>query len=160
MTVRLPEQAAPPRSAEVFADLRLESDGHRAHLIGDGRSLVLHVDEPLRMASSLRRTSLPDAAGAATGARGLGRLATALDGVGVTVDVRGRDGVLLVRLGHGAGTRIGRLLTRSDAVRFGSARDLTGAVGDALPTSRILLATVVSIGITAVVVTARRARAR
>jgi hypothetical protein len=146
------------RTTEVFADLRMETGGHRAHLVGDGSSLVLHLDQPLAMAASLRRVSLPEAAGVAQQSRGLGRMATVLDTAGFTVDVRGPDGDLLVRLGRGQGSRLGRLLTGSRAVRFGSARELTGTLTDALPTGRILVGACAVVIATAAAIAVRRAR--
>ena len=160
MTLRPPAPGSPTaaRTTEVFADLRMETGGHRAHLVGDGRSLVLHVDEPLGMVTSLRRVALPEASGIAQQSRGLGRMATVLDTAGITVDVRGPDGDLLVRLGRGPGSRLGRLLTGSGSVRLGTARVLTGPVTDALPTGRILLGAGAAVIATAAAIAVRRAR--
>ena len=102
MTVRSPDRsvsAAQPLP-QVFADLRMEVDGQRVHLVGDGRSLVLHVAEPLHMVSVVRRTSLPAAAAGSSALRGLGRAADALRTAELRIDVRGPEGVLLLRLGE------------------------------------------------------------
>lgn len=145
-------------SPQVFADLRMEADGHRAHLVGDGRCLVLHLDEPMGMLSTIRRMSLPGTVSATTGTHGLGRVATALQAAGLTVDVQGPDGRLLLHLGGGRGTRIGRMVTGSDAVLFGSVPDLTRTVTDPLPIGRIVGAGLAAILITIAVLAARRAR--
>jgi len=160
MTPGPPEQGAgsAARTVEVFADLRVETGGHRAHLVGDGRSLVLHLDQPLAMAASLRRVAVPEAAGVAQQSRGLGRMATVLDTAGLTVDVRGPDGDLLVRLGRVPGSRLGRLLTGSGSVRFGTARALTGTLTDALPRGRVLLGAFAAVIVAAAAIAVRRAR--
>ncbi len=123
----------------VFADLRIETDGQRAHLVGDGRSLILHTDQPLRFWSSIDHAALPAGVGRVNGPRALGRVADALHDAGVTVDVTGPDGVL-VRLGDGAGSRLGKLVTGSSAVGFGSVRLLASTVTARMPVGRIAAA--------------------
>lgn len=162
MTVRPPDLVSSPLSAPlgVFADLRMEVDGHRAHLVGDGNSLVLHVDEPLRMVNTLRRSSLPSAADGVQGLHGLGHAATALRSADLTVDVRGPEGVLLLRLGERRGTRLGQLVTGSTAVRFGSVRGLLSTVTATLPVGRIIAGTLGAAVVAGVAVRIRRGRVR
>ena len=112
----------------VFADLRLETDGHRVHLVGDGQSLVVHTSDPRRLLRDVRRMSLPAQAAGLAGRTALGRAADGLRDVGIGVDVRGPDGVL-VRLGDGSDSRLGRVITGSSAVQFGKAGDLAAAAG-------------------------------
>ena len=118
----------PPESTlvSVFADLRLDTDGHRVHLVGDGHSLVLHSSDPRQLLSGLRQLSLPSEISGLRGRTAVGQAATALRDAGLRVDVRGPEGVLL-QLGRGAGSRVGRWVTGSSAVTFGSLRDLRAA---------------------------------
>ena len=78
------------------ADLRLDVDGQHLQLSGAGRHLVLHAD---------RAADLVTAAARARGPLGGRRLATALDELGLTLDVRDAGG-LVVRLGRDAGTGV------------------------------------------------------
>ena len=64
----------------------------------------------------------------------MGRAATALREAGLRVDVRGPDGVL-VQLGKGTESTLGRIVTGSSAVQFGTAIDLGTAAQ--LPVKRI-----------------------
>jgi len=118
----------------VFADLRLETDGHRVHLVGDGQSLVVHTSDPRRLLHDVRRMSLPATVTGLVGRTALGRTADGLREVGIRVDVRGPDGVL-VRLGAGPESRLGQVVTGSSAVEFGKIRDLSAAAG--IPAKRI-----------------------
>lgn len=74
------------------------------------------------------------------------------------MDVRGPGGDLLVRPGRVPGSRLGRLLTGSTSVRFGTARELTGTLADAVPTARILFGACTAVVVTAVAIAARRGR--
>lgn len=76
---------------EVEADLRLAVDGQPLRLAGAGRHLVLHVQD-------LRGLTRLGADPASVGAR---QLASALAGLGLTLDVVGPRGGLVV-LGHDA----------------------------------------------------------
>lgn len=135
----------------VFADLRFDTDGHRVHLVGDGTSLVLHSSDPRQLLSGLRQLSLPVQVSGASGRTAVGQAATALRDAGLRVDVRGPDGVLL-QLGDGAGSRVGRWVTGSSAVTFGSVRDLGAAAR--LPTRSI--AVIAGLGIVVVAALLRR----
>jgi len=143
----------PPLS--VLADLRIEMDGHRAHLVGEGQSLILHTDRPLRMWAAVNRASLPAWTGRLNGPRAVGRAATGLRSSGLSIDVRGPDGVL-VRLGDGVGSSVGRLLTGSSAVGFGSVRALSSTVTARIPVRRIALYAAAAIATVAVVAVLRR----
>jgi len=126
-------------SLSVSADLRLDVDGASAHLAGDGQSLILHSSDPMRLWSSVNRASLPAGISRVDGPRAVGRAADALSDNGLRVDVTGPHGVL-VRLGKGADSRAGRIVTGSRGVEFGSARALGATVRAEVPTGRIALA--------------------
>jgi hypothetical protein len=120
-TTPAPASEHAARSLSVSADLRMESDGQRVHLVGDGSSLVVHSSDPLRLWSSMTSSALPSGVGRVSGPRAAGRAANALREAGIRVDIAGPNGVL-VALGKGAGTPAGRALTGSSAVGFGSVR--------------------------------------
>ncbi len=146
MTVRAGSASSPAgqRAAlAVHADLRIDSDGQRAHLVGDGRSLVLHTDSPLRFWSTINHAALPSGVGRVNGPRALGQAAGLLADAGITVDVTGPDG-LLVRLGSGAESTLGRITTGSTAVVFGSARTLWSTLSAQVPLRRYGGATAVA----------------
>lgn len=151
--VVLPGNAGP----SVLADLRIDTDGQRMHLVGDGRSIVLHSSHPRRLASALRRLPLPAELRPVGGRLALGRAADTLRDNGLQLAVHGPDGVL-VRLGVGADSRFGRLLTGSRAVAFGSPRDLSVAVG--IPVRALSLAAITGLAITGSVLLTKRLRRR
>ena len=140
----------------VVADLRLETEGQRIQLVGDGQSLVLHTDHPFALFTAINRTSWPSTIGPSSGRRGVARAADTLHRVGLRVDVRGPSGVL-VSLGDGAGSRWGRLLTGSHAVALGPVREIAGSLGTGLPLGRITAASLTAV---AVAVAARAVRRR
>ncbi len=111
----------------VAADLRLDVDGVGATVTGNGSTLIVASDEPVKLWQAANSSALPDGVGRIGGPRAIGRLADALDRVGLQLEVVGPDGPL-VRLGArasaGASSRSARLLIGSDAVSFGSARAL------------------------------------
>jgi hypothetical protein len=147
----------PGQSLSVVADLRLETAGQRIQLVGDGQSLVLHTDHPFALFAAINRTARPSAIGPSSGRRGLGRAADALHRAGLRVDVRGPGGVL-VSLGHGAGSRWGRLLTGSRAVAVGPAREVAASLGAGLPLRRITTATITAAGVVVAALVVGRAR--
>lgn len=136
----------------VFADLRVETDGQRLHLVGDGRSLVLHSSHPRRLLSVLKGLPLPVGVTVGGGRRALGRLANILRDNGIAVSVSGPEGTV-VRLGDGARSVFGRLVTGSPAVSFGTPLDLAVAVG--LPVRALRLASVSGLVVAAVLVARR-----
>ena len=146
--------AAVPLS--VFADLRLETHGHRVHLVGDGQAIVVHTSDPRRLLRDVRHMSLPAPISGMAGPTGLGRAADLLRDVGIRVDVRGPEG-LLVRFGDGPESRFGRAVTGSSAVQFGKTRDLVAAAGLPIKGAALLMAAGISIG---AVLLARRRSAR
>ena len=60
------------------------------------------------------------------------------------MDVRGPQG-MIIRLGDGAGSRVGRMITGSRSVEFGSVRELTTALGGHVPLRAIAAAAVASL---------------
>jgi hypothetical protein len=102
----------------------------------------------------VRGLVLPVDTSAMTGRTAVGRAGTALQNAGLRVDVRGPDGVL-VRLGDGAESILGRVVTGSSAVQFGKIRDLSAAAR--LPVKPIagVLATAIAVG---AILLLRRAR--
>ena len=141
----------------VVADLRLETAGQRIQLVGDGQSLVLHTDNPIALFAAINRTAWPSAVGPSSGRRGIARAADTLHRAGLRVDVRGPGGVL-VSLGHGAGSRLGRVLTGSRAVAFGSVREVAGSLRTGLPLGRIVAASGAAILVATVLALRRRPR--
>lgn len=121
----------------MFADLRLEAEGQRVQVVGDGDSLIVHTSDPLRLWSSLTSSALPSAVGRVSGPRAAGRAADALRDVGLRVDLTGPSGVL-VSLGAGAGSTAGRLLTGSDSLGFGSVRAIRTTVTARIPVRRAI----------------------
>ena len=156
MSVAIPAGEANTAAAapfSVFADLRLETDGHRVHLVGDGQSLVIHTSDPRRLLREVRHLPLPAQISGAAGRTALGRAADGLRQVGIRVDVRAPDGVL-VRLGDGPGSRFGRIVTGSSAVEFGTFRDLTAAAG--IPATGIRVLVVAGISVVVALLLRRR----
>jgi len=136
VTTSAPASARAARSLSVLADLRMESDGQRVHVVGDGTSLVVHSSDPLRLWSALTSSALPSGVGRVNGPRAAGRAADALRDAGLRVDLTGPNGVL-VALGNGAGTAAGRALTGSNSVGFGSLRAVLSTVPAVTPTVKI-----------------------
>ena len=147
MIVQIPARTAStaaPGALSVFADLRVETDGHKAHLVGDGQSLVLHSSHPMKLWSALGQVSLPTGIRPASGRRAVGHAAAALQEYGLSVDVRGPQR-MIIRLGDGAGSRVGRLVTGSGSVELGSVRELTTALGGHVPLRAIAAAAVAAL---------------
>ena len=136
VTTSAPASARAARSLSVLADLRMESDGQRVHVVGDGTSLVVHSSDPLRLWSALTSSALPSGVGRVNGPRAAGRAADALRDAGLRVDLTGPNGVL-VALGNGAGTAAGRALTGSNSVGFGSLRAVLSTVPAVTPRVKI-----------------------
>jgi len=142
-TTPAPALAPAARSLSVFADLRMESDGQRVHVVGDGSGLIVHSSDPLRLWSAMTSSALPSGVGRVNGPRAAGRAANALRDAGLRVDLTGPDGVL-VALGSNAGTPAGRVLTGSNSVGFGSLRAVLSTVPAVIPTLKIAAAVVAS----------------
>lgn len=130
----------------VFADLRFETAGHRVHLVGHGTSLVLHSSDPRKLIKDVRDISRPAQMARLSGRTALGRAAEGLRKSGLRVDVRGPDGVL-VRLGDGPESRMGRWVTGSSAVEFGTVRDLTAAAGIPARRTAVLAIAGIALGV-------------
>ncbi len=101
-----------------------------ARVHGEEATLVVRTEEPSRLVSALR-------AAGATDVRGLGRGASFLAARDVALQVEGPGGTVL-RIGSGAASPLGRLLTGSSAVGIGSPRAVApiarGAVTDLVGT--------------------------
>jgi hypothetical protein len=141
----------------VVADLRLETAGQRVQLVGDGQSLIMHTDHPLALFTALRGTAWPTAASHRSGRAGVARAADTLHRAGLRVDVRGPGGVL-VSLGHGVGSRLGRVLTGSRAVAFGSVREVAASLSSGLPLGRIIATSCAAVSVAVAVLVVRRRR--
>jgi len=141
----------------VVADLRLETEGQRVQLVGDGQSLILHTDHPLALLAAVRHTSWPTAVSPMSGRASVARAADTLHRSGLRVDVRGPGGVL-VSLGDGAGSRFGRVVTGSRAVAFGSVREVAGSLRSGLPLGRIIAASCAAVAVVVAVLALRRRR--
>ncbi|BEP12407.1 hypothetical protein acdb102_07180 [Acidothermaceae bacterium B102] len=113
---------------EVRADLTLEVDGVVSTLTGSGRDLVLHSADPAGILEALSYAALPASVGRIDGPRALGRVADALQEQGLRIDLTGPDGVYL-RLGRGAQSRLGEVVTRSSFVQPGTVSAVRPLVG-------------------------------
>jgi hypothetical protein len=136
------------RSLSVSADLRIQSDGQRVHVVGDGTSLIVHSSDPLRLWSAMTSSAVPSGVGRVNGPRAAGRAANALRDAGLRVDITGPNGVL-VTLGSGAGTPAGRVLTGSDSVGFGSLRAVRSTIAARLSIRKLALATTATAAVVA-----------
>ena len=92
MTVAPHPGAQVGRRLRLEADLRVEVDGRRLHLTGDGRRLRLRVPGVAALARLARSVG---------GADGASRLAEQLDDAGLTLEVESDRG-LVARLGRDA----------------------------------------------------------
>lgn len=113
--------AGRPGTLTVDADLRMDLNGHPAHLTGSGQDLRIDTDVPAELWAEISRAELPAGLGRINGPRAIGRAATEMARHGVSVSIVGPTGEL-VRVGARVSSRLGRLTTGSTAVRFGSAR--------------------------------------
>ena len=103
----------------VLADLRIEVDGVTAHLTTVGDRLELRTERPFALLAGLPTTIGPTTArGGPT--RLAGQAAQLLADNGVGLDVITPRGVV-ARIGAGADSRLGRLVTGSPAIQPGSA---------------------------------------
>jgi hypothetical protein len=141
----------------VVADLRLETAGQRVQLVGDGQSLILHTDHPLALLAAVRHTSWPTAVSPMSGRASVARAADTLHRAGLRVDVRGPGGVL-VSLGNVAGSRLGRVLTGSRAVAFGSVHEVSASLSTGIPLVRVSAATCTAVAVAVAVFALRRRR--
>ncbi|MEO5831784.1 MAG: hypothetical protein ABJA16_01520 [Nakamurella sp.] len=109
------------------ADVRMVLNGHPAHLTGTGQDLRVTTDAPADLWTELTRAELPSGIGSVNGPRAIGRVADELDRQGISVAVVGPSGEL-VRIGARVSSRLGRIVTGSAAVTFGSARTVAPTV--------------------------------
>ncbi len=114
-------RSGPPSRLQVQADLRIDVDGVPARLTAEGDRLTLQSSRPERAWAAA-----PALVGRAAGPRWVGRAADVLADAGLTVDVVGPQGVV-VSLGDGVGSRLGRAVTGSSAVRPGAPAAVVGS---------------------------------
>ncbi|GAA2009630.1 hypothetical protein JL107_17310 [Nakamurella flavida] len=128
-----PANGLPPLA--VFADLRIEVDGVPAHLTSAGDRLELRTERPFALLAGLPATIGPASArGGPT--RLAGQAATLLAENGVGIDVVTSRG-LVARLGAGADSRVGRLVTGSCAVQPGSASAVGRLLAGSVPAGAV-----------------------
>ena len=111
----------------VTADLALSVDGHDARLTGSGADLTLDSTDPVALWRSAASVPWPVGITVSTGPRGLGGLGDALAEAGLHLDVTGPHG-RVAELGRGVDSTLGRSVTGSRLVRFGSPRTLAATV--------------------------------
>ncbi len=116
-----------PARLEVTADLALTVDGHQARLTGSGTDLRLTASDPVALWRSAAGVPWPVGVTVGSGPRALGGLASALTDAGLHLDVTGPRG-RVAELGRGVDSGLGRGLTGSRSVRFGSPRTLAATV--------------------------------
>ncbi len=138
----------------VDADLFIDVDGTPAHLRGAGSHLVLSSPHPERVWAAAVGSALPAGVGVVDGPRAVGRLADALAGAGLSLDVTGPHGSV-VRLGAGVSSALGRVSTGSAAVRPGPPLAVGAVV---LAPHRRVLAPALAVLAAVVLWWARRAR--
>ncbi|MET3805952.1 hypothetical protein ABIB25_002960 [Nakamurella sp. UYEF19] len=150
-----------PRSAElrIEADLRIDVDGQRASLVGQGQRLTFTTQDPGQLLASLRDTPLPAGLGAVQGVRAIGRLANALGAQGLEFHVAGPDGDL-VHLGAGAHSRWGRAVTGSSLIKVRSLRAVSSFALPAVRRSRFLVPSAAAVVVAAAGVVFARGRMR
>ncbi len=141
----------------VFADLRMETDGQKVHLVGDGRSLVLHASHPRELLWAARTTPRPVEVSAVNGRRALATFAAGLRQLGIGLDVRGPDGLLLQVGADAHPGAAGRFVTGSPDVALGRPGDLLTAAVVGLPVRRAAAA-LLGVAATAAVLVLRRRR--
>lgn len=113
----------------IGADLRFDIDGNHGTVVGDGRSVVVFSESPLRLLSALRQVELPSQLAGLKVRRAIGAGADYLSAAGMSVEVRGERGALLV-LGAGHDSKAGRWLTGSGSVELGSSVSLASVVAE------------------------------
>lgn len=111
----------------VLADLDLQVGTVHSTVRTEGDHVVLRTDSPQLMWSAISGAALPLGVGRMDGVRAIGRVADLLDESGVALDIVGPRGVL-VRFGRDADSRLGRVVTGSRSVGFGSPRALLSAL--------------------------------
>lgn len=112
---------------EVTADLALTVDGQQARLTGSGSDLRLTAADPVALWRSAASVPWPVGVTVGSGPRALGDLAGTLAGVGLHLEITGPRG-RVAELGRGVDSGLGRRLTGSRSVRFGSPGTLAATV--------------------------------
>ncbi len=151
------------RRLSVTADLRVEVGGSSATVTASGTGhVVVRADSPQTLWSELNRAALPSSVGRVSGPRAVGRMADLLRDNGLDVELEGPRGVL-VRLGTGVHSALGRSVTGSSAVQVVSVRSLrpiaTAALLQSLSARRSVIVAVAA-GLGAAVAVFRRVRRR
>jgi hypothetical protein len=151
---------AADRRLLITADLRLEVSGAQASVTASGSHVTVRADSPVTLWSELNRAALPSSVGRVSGPRAVGRAAELLREHGLDVQIEGPQGVL-VRLGTGVHSALGRSVTGSSAVQLVSVRSLrpiaSAAVAQAFSMRRVI-GVAVAAGISVAVAVRRRAR--
>lgn len=120
----------------VHSDLRLVVGGLSADIVADGRRISLHTDDPARLFAEAAAASPARSAAGPTLRAMIGRAGRLLTEVGLSAQLDGGRGVV-IELGHGCESRLGRVLVGSDNVRLGRAGAvLPAAVGYVLAAAR------------------------
>jgi hypothetical protein len=105
----------------IEADLRIDVDGRGASLKSEGRRLTFTSEAPGELWASLGGSTFGGLAGPRDGAKAVGRIAETLAAQGIELHLVGPQGEL-ARLGSGAHSRLGRVLTGSTLVQLGPLR--------------------------------------
>ena len=117
----------PDGPLSVTADLALSIDGHDARLTGSGGDLTLDSSDPVALWRSAASVPWPVGVTVGSGPRALGGLADALAEQGLHLEVTGPHG-RVAELGRGVDSALGRSVTGSRVVRFGSPRTLAATI--------------------------------
>ena len=151
---------AAKRRLLITADLRMEVGGAEATVTAAGSHVTVRADSPETLWSELNRAALPSAVGRVSGPHAVGRAAELLRDNGLDVQIEGPQGVI-VRLGTGVHSALGRSITGSSAVQLVSLRSLrpiaTAAVRQAFSARRVI-GVAIAAGAAIAVTVRRRAR--
>ena len=139
----------------VNADLTIDIDGTPARLASDGDRLVLFSAHPERVWAAAVSAALPAGIGTLSGPRAIGRLAVELAAAGLRLEVTGPRGTV-ANLGEGVRSRLGRVVTGSEAVAPGKPSAVAVLLWSRFPRRRAVIAVVAVSAAAAAVVLGRR----
>ena len=117
-------------TVRLQADLDVVVDGRLATVSADGTHVRVRADDPVPIVRELQLAARQAGAGHVRPARALGRVADELAAAGLTATVEGPRGPVL-HLGA-PGSRLGRWVTGSSAVRPGPVSGWRAVVGGAV----------------------------
>lgn len=154
-----PRGSSPPgtRFVSVEADLEVSVDGVFVYLEAHGDRLLLTTSHPHDLWRAVRRTSLPNVVTDVAGPRSAGRVGQSLAEAGLLLEVTGPHGVV-VSLGRGVDSRLGRLTTGSASVRPGSPAAVAATTGALIGGRRAAAAAGFGALVLAVAIAVRRRR--